>query len=72
MSTQDTVTAQEIADVIQEFEQYRQRLVEDMTSTAKKAKLSKSKLEAKLKPELDKIDSTLENLRAQYAAMTAN
>jgi len=67
-----TVTAEQIAEVIQEFEQYRQRLVEDMTNAAKKAKLSKSKMMTKLEPELMEIDAKLERLRAQYAQMTSN
>lgn len=67
-----TVTAEQIAEVIKEFEQYRQRLVEDMTNAAKKAKLSKSKMMTKLEPELVQIDAKLERLRAQYAQMTGN
>ena len=64
------VTPEELAQVIQEFEQYRHRLVEDMTNAAKKAKLSKSKMMTKLEPELAQIDTALENLRVQYAMMT--
>lgn len=65
------VTPEELAEVIQDFEQYRQRLVEDMTNAAKKAKLSKSKMMTKLEPELAQIDTALEKLRVQYAAMTS-
>jgi maltooligosyltrehalose synthase len=68
----DPVTHQDLAEVIQEFEQYRQRLLDDMTTAAQKAKLPKSKLMARLEPELAQIDSTLENLRAQYAALTGH
>jgi molecular chaperone GrpE (heat shock protein) len=64
------VSPEELAEVIQEFEQYRQRLVEEMTNAAKKAKLSKSKMMTKLEPELAKIDTALEKLRLQYAAST--
>jgi hypothetical protein len=64
-----TVTPEELAEVIQEFEQYRQRLISDMTNAAQKAKLSKSKMMTKLEPELAQIDTALENLRAQYAAI---
>lgn len=66
------VTPEELAEVIQEFEQYRQRLISDMTNAAQKAKLSKSKMMTKLEPELAQIDTALENLRAQYAVMTGN
>ncbi|MBO3458030.1 hypothetical protein G7B40_034415 [Aetokthonos hydrillicola Thurmond2011] len=68
----EPVTPEELAEVIQEFEQYRQRLVEDMTTAAQKAKLSKSKLMSRLEPELAEIDAALANLRAQYAIMTNN
>lgn len=61
---------QELAELIQEFEQYRQRLIDDTTAAAQKAKLSQSKLKKQLEPELAKIDATLEKLRAQHAALT--
>ena len=64
------VSPQELAEVIQEFEQYRQRLIDDMTAAAQKAKVSQSKLKNQLEPELAQIDATLENLRAQHAALT--
>ena len=68
----EPVTPQDLAEIIQEFEQYRQRLLEDMTRAAQKAKLPKSKLKAQLEPELAQIDATLENLRTQHAALTGN
>ena len=68
--TTETVTAEEIDQVIQEFEQYRERLVNETMITAKKAKLAKSKVMAQLEPELAKIDTVLANLRAQHAALT--
>ncbi len=74
VSTNDSnsVTAEELAEVIQEFEQYRERLISDMTNAAQKAKLPKSKMMTKLEPELAQIDTALEKLRAQYAVMTGN
>ncbi len=63
----DPVTAGDIAEVIEEFERYRQRLIDDLTAAAQKAKLPKSKLTARLEPELAQIDATLENLRARHA-----
>jgi phage gp36-like protein len=64
----DPVTSEELAEVIAEFEQYRERLLEDMTTAAQKAKLPKAKLMASLEPELAEIDAVLANLRTQYAA----
>ena len=66
------VSPQELAEVIQEFEKYRERLINDMTDVAKKAKLSKSKLMATLEPELKQIDDKLEALKAQLSAVTNN
>ena len=63
---------QELAEVIQQLEQYRQRLIDDTTAAAQKAKVSQSKLKKQLEPELAKIDATLENLRAQHATLTNN
>ncbi len=65
----EPVTPQALAEVIQEFEQYRQRLIEEMTTAAQKAKLPKAKLMARLEPELAQIDATLENLRSQHAVL---
>ncbi len=62
-------TPEEIAEVIAEFEQYRERLVNDTMSAAKKAKLSKKKTMAQLEPQLAKIDATLEKLRSQQGVM---
>ncbi len=64
------VTPQELAEVIQEFEEYRERLLKDTMETAKKAKLSKKQVMAQLQPQLDQIDSKLEVLRNQYAILT--
>jgi hypothetical protein len=64
------VTAQDLADVITEFEEYRERLVNETLETAKRAKLQKSTVMAQLEPELTKIDAVLQNLRLQQAALT--
>lgn len=58
-------TTQDIAEVIAELEQYRDRLIEESTETAKKAKLTKSMLTAQLDPELAKIETALAQLRSQ-------
>ena len=65
-------TAQELAEVIEEFEQYRERLVNETMTTAQKAKLPQKAALAKIEPELAKIDAALENLRAQQAALATS
>lgn len=62
-------TAEEIAEVIQEFEQYRERLMTETIAAAQKAKLPQKTAMAKIEPELRLIDASLENLRAQLAAL---
>lgn len=64
------VTAEDLAEVILEFEQYRLRLVNETMEAAKKAKLSKKVTLAKLEPQLATIDSKLEQLREQKANLT--
>jgi hypothetical protein len=68
-TTEEQVTAQELAEIIQEFEQYRERLVNETMTTAKRAKLMKSAVMAKLEPELAKIDATIAELRNRQAAL---
>jgi len=63
---------EEVAEVIAEFEKYRERLVNETMSAAQKAKLPQKAAMAKIEPELAKIDSGLETLRAQLAALTTN
>lgn len=66
------VTAEDLAELIVEFEQYRDRLVNDTTEAAKKAKLSKKATMAKLEPQLADIDAKLQRLKEQHANLTAN
>ena len=66
------VTAEDLAELILEFEQYRDRLVNDTTQAAKKAKLSKKATMAKLEPQLADIDAKLQRLREQHANLTAS
>ena len=66
------VTAEDSAELIVEFEQYRDRLVNDTTEAAKKAKLSKKATMAKLEPQLADIDAKLQRLREQHANLTAS
>ena len=71
---QNNVTSpsvEELVEVIEQFEQYRERLLNDSMETAKRAKMRKSEVMAQIEPELNKIDSALEQLRAQLASVTA-
>ena len=65
-------TAEELAELIVEFEKYRDRLVNDTLEAAKKAKLSKKATMAKLEPQLAEIDTKLARIREQQANLTAN
>lgn len=63
--TEQPVTAADLAELIGEFEKYRDRLVRETTEAAKKAKLSKKATMAKLEPQLADIDAKLQRLREQ-------
>jgi dsDNA-specific endonuclease/ATPase MutS2 len=65
-----TATAREIAETIEEFKQYRERLVSETMETAKRAKLTKSAVMAKLEPEIAQIDATIQALQERQAALT--
>ncbi|MDY6939183.1 MAG: hypothetical protein SWY16_16125 [Cyanobacteriota bacterium] len=67
----EQVTAEELVEIIQEFEQYRERLLEETMTTAKRAKLPKSVVMKQLEPELAKIDAALQELRNRQAALSA-
>ncbi len=69
-SNNKPATASELAEVIGEFEQYRERLLSETMAAAKKAKLPQKTALAQLEPQLTQIDTTLEKLREQYAALT--
>ena len=60
-------TPQELAEMISELEQFRERIVNDTLATAQRAKIMKSQALANLEPNLAKIDSTLETLRQQQS-----
>jgi hypothetical protein len=66
------VTSEDLAELIMEFEKYRDRLVRETTEAAKKAKLSKKSTMAKLEPQLADIDAKLERLREQQANLSAS
>lgn len=66
------VTAEQLAELVVEFEKYRERLVSETMEAAKKAKLSKKATMAKLEPQLAEIDAKLARIREQQAALTAD
>jgi hypothetical protein len=64
--------AEELTEVIAEFELYRERLLSETIAAAQKAKLPQKAALAKIEPELAQIDAGIETLRAQLAAITTN
>ena len=66
------IEAEELIEVIAEFERYRERLVSETMAAAQKAKLPQKAAMAKIEPELAKIDAGLDSLRTQLAAITTN
>jgi hypothetical protein len=70
--TEQPVTATDLAELIGEFEKYRDRLVRETTEAAKKAKLSKKATMAKLEPQLADIDAKLQRLKEQQANLSAS
>ena len=71
--TESTAPAnlQELEEAIAELEEYRERLVNDMTNMAQRAKISKTQMMANLEPELNTIDRTLQQLRDQKTALAS-
>lgn len=70
--TENLVTATDLAELIVEFEKYRDRLISETTEAAKKAKLSKKATMAKLEPQLADIDAKLQRLKEQQANLSAS
>lgn len=62
---------EELAEVIRELEQYRERLVNDTLSMAQRAKVMKAQALAALEPSLAEIDANLEALRQQQSTLLA-
>lgn len=58
---------EELAEMISELEQYRERVVNDTLAMAQRAKIMKSQALANLEPNLAKIDATLQSLRQQQS-----
>ncbi len=65
----DILTLEELTATISELEQYRTRLHDETLETAKRAKMTKSAVMAKLEPELAQIDAILQQLREQQATL---
>ncbi|HAC63782.1 MAG TPA: hypothetical protein DCF68_09645 [Cyanothece sp. UBA12306] len=61
------VTAEDLAEIIEQFEQYRERLLSETTTTAQRAKLPKKTAMAQIEPELAKIEAALLTLAQQQA-----
>jgi len=72
-TTLTPVSAEEIAEVIAELEQYRQRIIDDNLEMAKQVKLPKKLALAQLEkhPEIAKIDANLERLRSQQTTTSS-
>jgi hypothetical protein len=70
--TENLVTATDLAELIVEFEKYRDRLITETTEAAKKAKLSKKATMAKLEPQLADIDAKLQRLKEQQSNLSAS
>ncbi len=64
-------TLPELEETIAEMEAYRERLVNDMTTMAQRAKISKSQMMTNLEPELNQIDSALHQLREQKTSLVS-
>jgi uncharacterized protein involved in exopolysaccharide biosynthesis len=65
-------TAADLAEVIAEMEAYRDRLLQDVTDAAQRAKLTKAQMMTAMGSDLDLIESKLQQLREQHAALTAS
>lgn len=72
LTTTDQVSAQELAEVIEELEKYRERLLNETVTTAQRAKVSKSKALAQIEPLLTEIDTRLQALRNQQVAVNTS
>lgn len=65
--TLEQASLEELNDIIQELEAYRDRLVHDTLSMAKRAKVMKTQAMTALEPQLAQIDTQLNALRQQRA-----
>lgn len=70
ITEQEPITAQQLAEIIIELEEYRERLLNETLNTAKRAKLPESKARAQLEPHLAQIDAKLQELREQQLILS--
>lgn len=64
-------TVESLSEMIEQCQQYRDRLVNDTVAAAKRAKLPKSAVMKQLEPELAKLDGALEELKQRKVALEA-
>lgn len=67
----DQATSEELTEIITELENYRERLMNDTLSMAKRAKIMKAQAMANLEPQIDQIDAQLQVLRQRQEALRA-
>ena len=67
LTSLDEAKPEEIAEMIADLEQYRERIVNETLAMAQRAKIMKSQALANLEPNLAKIDATLQSLRQQLS-----
>ncbi|MBD2152258.1 hypothetical protein H6F44_19365 [Pseudanabaena sp. FACHB-1277] len=63
----DQASPEEIAEMIADLEQYRERIVNETLAMAQRAKIMKTQALARLEPNLAKIDTTLQSLRQRQS-----
>ncbi|MGD1859540.1 MAG: hypothetical protein ACFB0E_06160 [Leptolyngbyaceae cyanobacterium] len=67
----EQATLEELAMAIAELQEYRDRLLNETMTAAKKAKVMKSQAQGSLDPTLTKIDAMLAELRERQAVLTS-
>lgn len=68
----EQATPEDLAEIIAELEQYRERLVNDTLAMAQKAKIMKGQAMASLEPQLAQIDAQLHVLRQRKVTLTVD
>lgn len=65
----ESATTQDIEKLIEEFEQYRERLLSETMTIGQRAKLPKKRVMAQIEPELAQIEAALLTLRQQQSQL---
>ena len=68
----ELATPDQLTEMIEDLESYRERIVSDTLAMAQRAKIMKSQALANLEANLAKIDATLESLRQQKSNSNAD